>query len=189
MSATIVRLMLSFITVAATPAVYFLVLVIAYETQSSGWNPRFMFALWAATAVTAIALAAAWIGIWYGEVRWTPRRVVTTCLMTVGAIVGALPVGLGMGAWEEEVGVIAGGIAWALLWLTGATLAWRETAAERGERLQTLGIRAIACPKCGYNLTGLKQSVCPECGASYTLDQLFASLTEVKGALPEEAKR
>jgi len=47
-----------------------------------------------------------------------------------------------------------------------------------------MGVNAIACPSCGYNLTGLSEARCPEYGSRFTLDQLVASLarrdTEMK---------
>ncbi len=61
---------------------------------------------------------------------------------------------------------------------------WRETRAERANRLRLMGVNAIACPSCGYNLTGLSEARCPEYGSRFTLDQLVASLarrdTEMK---------
>ena len=50
----------------------------------------------------------------------------------------------------------------------------RETATERSERLRSLNKTAVACPKCGYNLTGLQGTRCPECGTLYTIDELLA---------------
>ena len=62
--------------------------------------------------------------------------------------------------------------------LVGSALVWRETVAERRARLANHGVRAVACPSCGYNLTGLKSTTCPECGAAYTVDQLVAEIIE-----------
>jgi predicted Zn-ribbon and HTH transcriptional regulator len=41
----------------------------------------------------------------------------------------------------------------------------------------------MACPNCGYNLTGLREARCPECGSQFTLDELFARVTEDKRQL------
>jgi predicted amidophosphoribosyltransferase len=65
---------------------------------------------------------------------------------------------------------------WALLWLATTAIIWRETKDERIARLKMLGINAVACPNCGYNLTGMTTTTCPECGSQYTLDQLYATL-------------
>ena len=74
----------------------------------------------------------------------------------------------------DEVAIILGGMIWALTWIAATALIWREIKAERLARLRQIG--AIACPTCGYNLTGLREAKCPECGSQFTLDQLYASL-------------
>ena len=61
-----------------------------------------------------------------------------------------------------------------LFWLFCTVLVWRETTAERIERLRARSPEAMVCPACGYNLTGLRQTTCPECGARYTIDELAA---------------
>ena len=58
------------------------------------------------------------------------------------------------------------------LWLVLTLLIWRETPAERAERLQASAGKALFCPKCNYNMTGLYEARCPECGERFTLDQL-----------------
>ena len=85
--------------------------------------------------------------------------------------------------YGDDVYIVIGGMIWAPSWLALIALIWRETTAERGERLNQLGVGAITCPSCGYNLTGLKEARCPECGAQYTLDQLLASAVEQHGDL------
>ena len=82
-----------------------------------------------------------------------------------------------------EVGIVIGGMAWAATWLASTALIWRETAAERRQRLARLGVEAIACPTCGYNLTGLREARCPECGSQFTLDQLYAAVKGEKADL------
>jgi DNA-directed RNA polymerase subunit RPC12/RpoP len=62
-----------------------------------------------------------------------------------------------------------------LLWLIATVFIWRETPAERGRRVRSAGNAGIACPTCGYNLTGLSESRCPECGNRFTLDELLAA--------------
>ncbi len=86
----------------------------------------------------------------------------------------------------DAVAITLGTLGWIASWLIGTAFIWRETAKERGERLRQLGIHAIACPDCGYNLTGLREAKCPECGAAYTLDQLYATLTEQRAELGGE---
>jgi hypothetical protein len=184
MSATIVRLMLSVILMVAIPIAY----VVLFILLERPWSDE--GALLGAGGITLGVFAPAWIRIWSGQVTWTSRRIG----LTAACGVGALGVGLVVGALcntsyaGDELAILSGAAAAFVLWPIGTILVWRETPLERGERLQTLGIRAIACPKCGYNMTGLKQSICPECGASFTLDELFASLKEEKGTLPEETR-
>ena len=60
-------------------------------------------------------------------------------------------------------------------WLAVCVLIWRETAAERAERVRQAAGDALFCPKCGYNMTGLYEARCPECGSRFTVDQLYAS--------------
>jgi hypothetical protein len=54
----------------------------------------------------------------------------------------------------DGLGGFFAGIAWALNWLGGTALVWRQSAAERAERLNAFGIGTVACPTWGYNLTG-----------------------------------
>lgn len=77
-----------------------------------------------------------------------------------------------------ELGLVMGGLVWIVLWLFGTAIAWRETAGERRQRLEAMGVSALPCPSCAYNLSGLRESRCPECGAAYTLDQLYAAVDE-----------
>jgi len=49
-----------------------------------------------------------------------------------------------------------------MLWRNGYVRGWR--AAREA---------APACPKCGYNLSGLTHCRCPECGTEYKLDELW----------------
>lgn len=51
-----------------------------------------------------------------------------------------------------------------LIWRDGYIRGWRTARAH-----------APQCPKCGYNLSGLRQCRCPECGAEYTLEELFTA--------------
>jgi hypothetical protein len=76
-----------------------------------------------------------------------------------------------------------GGILAIVLWLIATVLIWRETPAERALRLAASPASAIACPNCGYNLTGLTESRCPECGSKFTLNELLASQPNVKSEI------
>ena len=84
---------------------------------------------------------------------------------------------------EKEIGIITAAMLWALFWFGLTPLIWRETKQERAARLRHMGGDAIACPACGYNMSGLKEVCCPECGARYTIDQFFAAVREQVGEL------
>ena len=97
-------------------------------------------------------------------------------LVVGGAIAAVIRWGAG------EMGTMFGCMTAYLVWLGGTPFAWRETMAERGERLRTGGVAegrdAVRCPTCGYNMAGLREARCPECGAAYTIDQLVAAVVE-----------
>lgn len=69
--------------------------------------------------------------------------------------------------------LVGGGVV-PIAWVLATVLIWRETPAERMERISAAGGDAVCCPICGYNMTGLHESRCPECGSKFTLDQLLA---------------
>jgi hypothetical protein len=187
MSPIVVRLLLAGICIASVPAVWVMVLIILFAVLDDvRWGAGWMVASSLACLLTASYLVSAWITIWWPVVHWTGRRIRNTVIVTAGAVVGACIFAGGFVVWSVEAGPLSGGISWALLWLTGVTLAWAETSADRTAKVRAA--RGIPCPRCRYNLTGLKQSICPECGASFTLDELFASLKEEKGTLPEETR-
>jgi hypothetical protein len=74
------------------------------------------------------------------------------------------------------IAILFGGGPVPIIWVLATVLIWRETRAERVERMGGLiGADAIVCPICGYNLSGLREARCPECGATYTLDSLIAA--------------
>lgn len=79
----------------------------------------------------------------------------------------------------QEVALIAcgafvGSVTAPLLWLVATVVIWRETTTERAQRLRGAARGGVACPTCGYNLTGLTTTRCPECGTQFTLDELLA---------------
>ena len=108
------------------------------------------------------------------SVRW-PGRVGPTVGAAIGcAVIGAIA-GTICNSVERGFGAFVGSTSPILLWLVATCFIWRESAAERTERLSNAGRNAVVCPTCGYNLTGLKEPRCPECGSQFTLDQLLAS--------------
>lgn len=174
MTQLLARIMLALLMLPLASLVYLL----AFAFFEAELFRRDELALLLAGVVSAVFVAVYWVLLWHRTVRWTEARVWTT----IGVSVLAIALSLALGAWmgmmvEEELGVFVGTTATILLWLVGTVFAWRETAAERAARFGTGrdGSSAIACPHCGYNLTGLASIQCPECGARFTLDELLAA--------------
>ena len=180
MPSILARLILALSLLIVCVVVYFLAFA-ALERQMRNFE-----ALCVATGIAGAIMLVGRCLIWHGTFRWTWPRLVQTVIVLALALAGAMAVGIAMAAMtrEEEVGVILGAMLWSALWMGGTAIVWRESSAERSRRLRQMGIHTIACPNCGYNLTGLKQSACPECGTQYTLDQLYLAVTEDRHALP-----
>ena len=133
----------------------------------------------AATAVVGGFVVTYWILLWRRTVRWTPERVTRTLGAGGAAVLAGVLVGAAGGAvLDPSFGVFLGGASAVVLWLVAATLLWQETPDERASRVRGRTLRAVTCPACGYNLTGLETTACPECGTKYTVDELFASQPE-----------
>jgi DNA-directed RNA polymerase subunit RPC12/RpoP len=109
-------------------------------------------------------------------VRWTGTRIGLTVVSTIIVVCIAAVLGAFGANMEEEFGYFLASVSAPLLWLVATVLIWKETATERAERFGGAGGRAVACPRCGYNLTGLSSTQCPECGAQFTLDELAAGM-------------
>ena len=174
MPRTVARLLLSVGALVGAATFYILAFVVIEDTLVR----RDATALAMTSLLTCGLFGPVWLLIWFGEVSWTPARMVLTvgsAFWSLGPALAAFGV-LVMLAGEDEVGILLAAMAWAVSWITSTALVWRETKRERLTRLQRLGVGAVACPTCGYNLTGLREAKCPECGSQYTLDQLFAGL-------------
>lgn len=120
-------------------------------------------------------VAIYWTLLWYKSVRWNTRRTVMPLVLAI--------LGVGVGVIADFLGLRDGhlillGILIPALWLISTVYYWRETPAERAERLRSSGRSNISCPTCGYNLTGLNEARCPECGSKFTLDELLAAQRE-----------
>jgi hypothetical protein len=126
------------------------------------------------SGVTWAFVAVYWILVWRTTVHWTSLRMILTASAALGALVAGIIVGLVFNGIERHFGSFVGAASAPLLWLVATVLIWRETAAERMERLKS-SADAIVCPTCGYNLTGLTGTRCPECGTQFTLTELLAS--------------
>ena len=136
-------------------------------------------------------VATYWILLWRTMIRWTRERVMRTFLAGVLAVLmsGAAAGFVFMVFRRSEpalVLLISGAIV-PVVWVLATVLIWRETPAERIERLSSAGREAISCPVCGYNMTGLSEARCPECGTRFTLDQLVVTQPKTDThTLPEQ---
>jgi predicted MFS family arabinose efflux permease len=181
MTRIVARLVVSIVAILAAPVLYFIVLIVIYEAARPGrWDAAF----WWTELICLPVAAGLWIAVWKSAVKWTASRVA----LTTGAFVACIACGAVIGGVfgaitnEDEVGHIVASMTWALLWYGSTPLIWCERKAEHAARLGTMGID-MACPNCGYNLTGLREARCPECGSQFTLDELFARVTEDKRQL------
>jgi DNA-directed RNA polymerase subunit RPC12/RpoP len=167
----------------ALPLIFALCSLIMFELWRGPSDETVVLLL--AHLVTAATLVGGWLLIWRSELRWTPRRISWTIGVGLLALVLAAAVGVAviaiLGWMDQEPAIFIGGIVWMLGWLGGTALAWRETARERAQRLAAFGVGTVACPTCGYNLTGLREARCPECGSKFTLDQLYGEVLEQRG--------
>ena len=172
MSRLLARIMLAVLMLPVAALVYIVVFGVLYESlmRRRGEECFVVTGL-----ITGAFVAAWWFLLWFRSVRWTAERV----WLSLGSVPAALGVGacvgLGMAELERGLGAFLFGPGAVFSWLVLTVFVWRETARERARRIDVRGARALVCPACGYNLTGLTASTCPECGAAYTIDELLAS--------------
>jgi len=125
------------------------------------------------TAMMAFAIFY-WLLLWRRVVNWTEWRVVGTALAVPSSAVLGMLFGIVFAKQtDDELGITFGAFFAQMVWLISTIIIWRETPAERVKRMQMLAGKAVFCPRCGYNLTGLYEARCPECGSKFTLDQLM----------------
>ena len=186
MAPTVTRLILSFALIVATPTLFFLLLFIGYQVFDDlidrffNYDEELFFIPISFMSVGFFGFG--WWLIWRGEVTWTAKRKLKTwCVLGASMGLSALAAVLIAAVFRHDgeiIGSMLGGLVWIVLWLFGTAWAWRETSAERAGRLAAMGVEALPCPSCGYNLSGLRESKCPECGSAFTLDQLYAAVDE-----------
>lgn len=185
MSHLLARLLMALAMLVGTPVVYMVVFLIFVKRVN--WTSE--SALVAADLVTSMTFGTCWVLIWRRQVQWTVTRRMLTCFSALGAAIPGLAVyGLIvlLAYWNDRIGIVLGGLTWCAAWIPLTAIVWRETALERVHRLHTSAPGALACPKCGYNMTGLHQARCPECGTQFTLDELVTAVTGANGELPED---
>jgi hypothetical protein len=127
-------------------------------------------------AVSWAFIALWWFLLWRKSERWTGERIGYTLGVAVAVAIAGVALASMIGSSDQSFGVFVGSAAAPMLWLVGSIFVWRETAGERAARAaQSPDRAAVACPTCGYNLTGLREARCPECGSQFTVDQLLAA--------------
>jgi len=176
MTSLLARILLSIMVLPLAALVYIL-LIFGFMRQSGPWGRELGFLT--TTLITAGFVVGYWLWLWRGSVRWTPQRLGLTlgsglAATFVGLITGGLMMAV-VGNGNGEFGIFIGGVTGIVVWLPMTVVLWRETAEERAERIRQAAGDVLFCPRCGYNLTGLREARCPECGAQFTIDQLFAA--------------
>lgn len=184
MSATVCRLILCLAAYAAAPLIYVITLLVL---EPLIYPPSPSLVLLYCSMITGFFLIVAWLYIWWTQVHWTPLRLQWTIIFIAiwTTLCATLTQVLHVVIDGDAAGIVLSGMVWAIGWLVGSTLIWRETRSERVKRIRELGMGTVHCPQCDYNLTGLREATCPECGTKYTLDQLFASISEIRRMVDE----
>jgi hypothetical protein len=131
-----------------------------------------------ATLIACAYMIGYWLILWRRSVVWTAERGMRTFFAGGIAVGVALGVGLAINAvvrYADGLPTVLGSLCGTVFWIIATIVVWRETAAERADRLSRASADALVCPSCGYNLTGLREARCPECGASFTISELLAA--------------
>jgi fucose permease len=176
MSHLVARILLSIFVIPLAAIVYGVSIIASFEILDLRSGAKVFLT---AGMATWVFVAGYWFLLWRSTVRWTSARVSASAIAVFVSFVGGSLVGLAMSPVDDEVGYFMASITVPLLWMVLTTLAWRETPAERAARQTPT---SVACPTCGYNLTGLSETRCPECGTRFTIDQLLAAQLQPTGS-------
>ena len=178
MTAMVARLVLAMLLLPMTGAVF----VVTMTTMIRPAGPPDTSQLLTLWGIVYLFVGLYWVLLWAGVVHWTTRRIVLTAAATVvslalGAVVGLVAIIMNH-VLPGPLALMAGGGIVPIVWVLATVLVWKETPAERVQRLAGIGAPAVTCPLCGYNLAGLHEARCPECGGQFTLDQLVSTSTK-----------
>ena len=186
MTRTVARLILAMLLLPCTGAVFLLLFLGLVVRTSGAPEVSRLVLMW---GLLYLFVGVYWVVLWHDMVPWNRRRMMLTAFATGLALAGGVVVALGAMAINSQVpppiAVRSGGGTVPITWVLSTVLVWRETAAERLARMTAHGMPVIACPLCGYNLTGLTEARCPECGGSFTLELIVLARPRA-GAQPAE---
>jgi uncharacterized paraquat-inducible protein A len=191
MSRLVSRILLSILMFPLAGIFYILVFVLGENLRRNSslyYGPPEAYLFATSGLLTWILVAVYWCLLWKSSVKWNPDRRAYTILAAVGALGLAMAAAIAAGSAmpSPDKGGFAtflGGLLAIVLWLIATVLIWRETPAERAQRLAASPANSVSCPTCGYNLTGLTESRCPECGSKFTLNELLASQPNQKSEI------
>ncbi|MCB9838265.1 MAG: hypothetical protein H6813_02910 [Phycisphaeraceae bacterium] len=182
MTHLVARLILTMLILPIAGAVFVLGMVVILSMPSSSKGPpqpAHALILWGAVYLVA---GFVWIAIWRPVVRWTPRRIGQTVLSGLIALSAGWAFGFTVYVISRHqiplgIAALLGGGVPPIIWILSTVLVWRETNAERTQRLADGpgGGRPVVCPMCGYDLSGSPEARCPECGAGFTIGRLLAA--------------
>jgi hypothetical protein len=163
-----VRMILSAAALGLCLAILFVILGLLENNRVSIRDEEAFAGLAAAAAAWMVCLHT----IWSTFPRW--RRALRTGFVCIGIIVGTIGLSIVFGTALRRpeffiAGTIVGGIS-SVLAVVGAT-AYQSS---KGRKiLDAAGTVHVACPNCGYSMSGLDTCSCPECGSRYALDALI----------------
>jgi hypothetical protein len=189
MTRLVARLVLAMLCLPIAAVLFVMLFVFAVALFPTANGPPSLAAIALAWSVVYAFIAAYWVWLWAGVIKWTPRR----RMLTFAAVPAAVSVGLALGLTLDWLFGRRGApieIIFAFsaaippgVWMLLTVIVWRETRDERAARLAATGADTLACPVCAYNMTGMHSSDCPECGARFTIDQLIAAQSHTDAAI------
>jgi hypothetical protein len=177
MSRLVARILLTILMFPIASLVYLTMAMMMFRQSRGRSQEDLVFAV--SGLVTWGFVGLYWWQVWRESTLWTSARI----FGTFAAAGFALFCGVIVGFLAEQMiahgfGFFLGSVTPPLLWLVMSIFVWRETEEERAARIRRSGGETVACPRCGYNLTGLREARCPECGTQFTLDELMAAQAE-----------
>jgi len=181
MSRLIAKILLTVFMIPFAAMVYTITFIVQdrvfrYSYTYSSYNYSRILTFVYSGLVAWAVIAAYWLLLWRGQIRWTSSRISLTFLSALVCTAACTVFGklLNMLISLDTFSAFAASALCPIFWLISTVLIWRENAEERASRVAGGDENAVTCPICGYNLTGLSEPRCPECGTKFTLNDLFS---------------